>query len=637
MSWETLLYLSILGPVVTISAFAVVGHLGVRYRRELPKLPIKESIEALKLEREELEARLGELQDRHADALEAIREGERMRVWLDNHGPELEQAQREIADAQDTQRAAEAQREKAVSALDAVRAEIDRTRDILDSLERELTPRRSELAALTQQIEKAQRDLADYETRKNELQAVESRLPDLRKEFENLQETVAKLKSEAESLDSELIPIRHEHAKLAGEVAGMEQRRTSLEASIEDLKEIQTAVGGASPDHDPLEDLWTPYFKVRSDSGSQTNERDLLQSCHQALEPAGIRIPRRTLFAFHTALKVQEISPLTVLAGISGTGKSLLPRLYARCMGIHFLNLPVQPGWSSPQDLFGFYNYIEQKFKATPLARAMIQFDQYNRDSWQLGENNPALDDQVLMVLLDEMNLARVEYYFSELLSRLETRRSIDPSVPTERQKVEVPLEIGHGSRGRAGLSIYPGDNVLFAGTMNEDESTMSLSDKVLDRATVLRFGRPAQIRAEAPDVSSIHEADKLALSTWRQWMTRSEIQPTVRNALHNLEEVMFLAGSPYGHRVAQGMLSYVASYPDDSVAGQRHALADQVEQKVLPKLRGRELHNIEPALSRLEDILKELSDGELIKALQQGRDATEGTFMWTGIDREQR
>ena len=97
----------------------------------------------------------------------------------------------------------------------------------------------------------------------------------------------------------------------------------------------------------------------------------------------------------------------------------------------------------------------------------------------------------------------------------------------------------------------------------------------------------------------------------------------------------MSLAGSPYGHRVAQGMLSYLGNYPDASERGQRHALADQVEQKILPKLRGRELLLIEPALSKLEDVLKELDDDALIEALQAGRDATEGTFMWTGIDRD--
>ena len=121
-------------------------------------------------------------------------------------------------------------------------------------------------------------------------------------------------------------------------------------------------------------------------------------------------------------MKIGDISPLVVLAGISGTGKSELPRRYAEGMGLHFVILPVQPRWDSPQDLFGFYNYLEKRYKATELARAMVQFELYNQTLWPLPTNwDHSRSDRMLLVLLDEMNLARVEYYFSEFLSRLET------------------------------------------------------------------------------------------------------------------------------------------------------------------------------------------------------------------------
>ncbi|WP_339378456.1 hypothetical protein [Calothrix sp. NIES-2100] len=73
----------------------------------------------------------------------------------------------------------------------------------------------------------------------------------------------------------------------------------------------------------------------------------------------------------------------------------------------------MQPRCNSPQDLQGFYNYVEKKFKPTDLMRGLYQ---YNHDS--------AMQDRIVIMLLDEMNLARVEYYFSEFLSKLETRRS---------------------------------------------------------------------------------------------------------------------------------------------------------------------------------------------------------------------
>ncbi len=95
------------------------------------------------------------------------------------------------------------------------------------------------------------------------------------------------------------------------------------------------------------------------------------------------------------------------------TGKSELPQKYANYIGAQLLTLAVQPRCNSPQDLQGFYNYVEKKFKPTDLMRGLYQ---YNHDS--------AMQDRIVIMLLDEMNLARVEYYFSEFLSKLETRRS---------------------------------------------------------------------------------------------------------------------------------------------------------------------------------------------------------------------
>jgi len=636
MSWEGLLYLSILGPVMTVSSLAVVAHLGVRYRRELPKLPIKESIEALKLQREEQEARLGAVQDQHAEATEAIREGERVREWLENHRPMIEQSQRDAEQAQEAQRKAESDREKATKALESAQKDLHEGLEGLDDVQQQLSARKIDLAETLARLERAENDLADYKAKREEYEQLNKQLPGLREESRVLGQAAAGLRDEAQSLKDELGPLRVEHAELQGAMAGMREQRDTLSASVQDLRQAFAAAGGVDEEHDPCEDLWVPYFSRRADASGDADEIHRLDGMQHALDSASIRIPKRTLHAFHTALKIQEISPLTLLAGISGTGKSLLPRLYAKCMGMHFLNLPVQPEWSSPQDLFGFYNHIEHRFKATPLARAMVQFDRFNREDWELGEDNPPLDDQVLLVLLDEMNLARVEYYFSELLSRLETRRSLDTTDPGERQKVEIPLEIGHGFRGRSSLSLYPGENVLFTGTMNEDESTMSLSDKVLDRATVLRFGKPAELIRSQPNLSMLDDCRPLAIGSWREWQSRNEVGNEILDALDGLVDVMSLAMSPFGHRVAQGMISYVASYPDVSPQGQRHAFADQIEQKILPKLRGKELASIDDALRKLESLVHDLGDAQLVQAMREGHNEAEGTFMWMGLDRNE-
>ena len=102
-----------------------------------------------------------------------------------------------------------------------------------------------------------------------------------------------------------------------------------------------------------------------------------LEAAQACLEGHGLRFNDRVLRAFHTSLKVADVSPLVVLAGISGTGKSELPRRYAEAMGIQFLNIAVQPRWDSPQDMFGFYNYLEGRYRATELARALVQMDPF--------------------------------------------------------------------------------------------------------------------------------------------------------------------------------------------------------------------------------------------------------------------
>ena len=114
--------------------------------------------------------------------------------------------------------------------------------------------------------------------------------------------------------------------------------------------------------------------------------------------------------------------------------------------------------------------------------------------------NNPdeALDDRMMMILLDEMNLARVEYYFSDFPSRLSPVHGVIIADANQRKDTEIELEIPDANEET--VRLFPGFNLLFAGTMNEDESTQSLSDKVVDRANVLKFGAPKNFANSRPE-----------------------------------------------------------------------------------------------------------------------------------------
>ncbi len=629
MSWDNILYLSILGTATTAALVSWTTWLGARYRRELPKLPIIRSIEALELEREEIESAIDELQQEVRAAREGIRKGEEWGAWLEEKAEEIAAKKEELKRVDEEYRKLEEARQQRQDLEESAR-----------SLEGTLSQKEDELGTLQRKEAELQERLVGLEEMRQEHDELVRKLPAMKEQNEDLETSNQDLRDSIREAEEGIRRLLQEQAELSGTVQALRQDKDRLHEAIVGLKKSYKDAGGIPDGHDPCEDLFQPYFKGVKPSGGPDDENERLLSMEQQLDQAGIRLPRRALYAFHTALKIQDISPLTVLAGISGTGKSLLPAVYSKCMGLHFLNLPVQPSWNSPQDLFGFYNYMEHKYKATPLARALLQFTSYDRPD----KVAPILEQQVLLVLLDEMNLARIEYYFSELLSRLELRRTIDPEIEEERIKVEIPLEIplerGSKEEGRkTDVRIYPGSNVLFAGTMNEDESTLSLSDKVLDRATVLRFGKPTQLRTTQPDTQRLVAAPPLAYDVWRQWQspTAPELPDEFKMRIdEHLAKIMADLGIPLGHRGAQGIARYLLLYPERGHRGLEHALADQIEQKVLPKVRGKEIGLIEGPMKRLADLAKEqLDDEPLANAIEKGMKEDQGIFLWNGLDRQ--
>lgn len=386
-------------------------------------------------------------------------------------------------------------------------------------------------------------------------------------------------------------------------------------------------------------DLDTPLPNIIKPSASHypKSEKKWYDDFVKTLDSCNIQFNIRLLNAFHTSLKVQELSPLVVLAGISGTGKSLLPELYAHAAGMNFLQVAVQPRWDSPQDMLGFYNYMEGRFKATELSRLLWQSDSFNNKAASVKSMN--------IVLLDEMNLARVEYYFSDMLSKLEVRRGIDARQAEQRQAAEIEIDCGASSGPMKKRRLFISPQTLFVGTMNEDESTQSLSDKVMDRANMIRFGRPQKLRVKPTSKKDFIEHYKqepttLTLQIWEQWHkeANSSTASHLNDELQEINELLTGVGRPFGHRVAQSIMEYVANYPQSDTAENtyRWAVADQIEMKVLPKLNGLDKDNQKSRelLSGLGDII-ERHDRDLAQAFRETADNTqEAFFQWRGLIR---
>ena len=109
----------------------------------------------------------------------------------------------------------------------------------------------------------------------------------------------------------------------------------------------------------------------------------------------------------------------------------------------------------------------------------------------------------------------------------------------------------------------------------------------------------------------------------------------TLNDWISKLNGGMDIVGKPFAHRVHQAILSYAANYPRQS--GQEHlrlALADQIEQRIMPKLRGLELEDNEGGLDAIRKVVEETHDQALLSAFRQGIESKTGTFLWRGLDR---
>lgn len=391
-----------------------------------------------------------------------------------------------------------------------------------------------------------------------------------------MRDKIGALRTDESALQVEIGSLR----KTVGELTAEQEKLDSLKKKIEsDRIKIEN-------------DLETDPILGTFDKKTDVSEADWLKGIRNGIRAEGFEISDRLLHAFHTALKCQDISPLTLLMGISGTGKSELPRLYSALGGIHFHLAAVQPNWDSPSDLFGFYNYAEARPKLEPLSRYLLQFlPTVGPD----GDQRAKRGDELLLVLLDEMNLARVEYYFSDLLSRLEARRSLlGKRIDKDSHlRASVSLDMG-ASESR---HLFLDSNVMFVGTLNQDESTMDVSDKVIDRANAITFPRPKSFcPISTKELLATNSREwRLSRQTWDEWCSAgshgSHDADDLQVKFQKINRALKCVERGVAHRVFQAVQRYVESYPvlgaNKPAEVVQMALVDQFAMKILPKLKG--------------------------------------------------
>ena len=452
---------------------------------------------------------------------------------------------------------------------------------------------KDELAKQVETIKSLQNDLANRPLlAQEEFNRIKSEKDSLEQAFNRLSEenrSLSTIRKGREELEEKIADLERRNKILSDQRDNIEAYNNKLQ---EDLERLQASYERGEEREDRIKHIEKPLdqipYKERA-SDDDINEIQWLNDIQDKFDLVGFNFPSRILKAFHTSLKTAEWSPITVLAGVSGTGKSKLPELYAQFGGLNFLNTPVQPNWDSMESMLGFYNSIDNYFDAQPVLRFLAQSQLPPSEHYPNG-----LSDVMNLVLLDEMNLAHIELYFADFLSKLEERRG-KKTVPN------IPVKIG----AKQDPYLIPmGRNVLWVGTMNQDETTKSLSDKVLDRGVVINFPRPERLeRMKKLSDPSSHASKLISKKQWgRWWAEKSSFNDDQITPYKLFVEEMNISlskvGRALGHRVWQSIEYYMSNYPDvleaqrnnddaSLVKAMKVAFEDQLVQKVMPKLRG--------------------------------------------------
>ncbi|EMO3466726.1 TPA: AAA family ATPase [Klebsiella variicola subsp. variicola] len=388
----------------------------------------------------------------------------------------------------------------------------------------------SEVTALNAEFEREESSLkAQISSYKDQLQHVQD---DLNQKNNVLSQAIAK----AQKLEVEHSEWQHKIALQKKAEETMSKKIERLKAYVEskavflksfeflDDDDLDLFVGSTLSNKDRDEHL---SFSQAFDS----NYSDAVSYIQAHLKERDILYPRHIIENFLTLIRTHD---LIILAGDSGSGKTNLVQSFAKAIGGVSKIIPVKPNWTSSEDLLGYYNPLEKKYLVTPFLEALIE-----------AKQNP---DIPYFICLDEMNLARVEYYFADFLSKLEERNEqptiqlysddeaahvlaelkgvvsvisnaqekfskngiVDFVALMQDEEINAEMKRAFGFSDKDSLIKYHGDirrmlagvlgtpssitipaNVRIIGAINIDETTHYLSPKILDRAHVMKFKSP--------------------------------------------------------------------------------------------------------------------------------------------------
>lgn len=326
----------------------------------------------------------------------------------------------------------------------------------------------------------------------------------------------------------------------------------------------------------------TSVHEMVQEEEKPSSEEEFLDHLVNFAREQGLLYHEKDLINFHTAMKS---STIVILAGMSGTGKSKLVQMYGKALGMDDIQLniiPVRPSWTDDADLIGYVDSIHMVYRPgdSGLINTLIEASK--------AEN---VHNRIYIVCFDEMNLARVEHYFSQFLSVLEME-------PTRRQLrlYNEQLEAKLYNSYQYPPVINIGDNVMFVGTVNIDESTYHFSDKVLDRANVINlnvlpFEKLKELRDERKRKSDRKEWTLTEFREFRNQIPTIELADREISFLREIHELLNSVNKNMGvgFRIVRQIDSFLKNLPQNYILPRNEAFDLQVVQRILTKVRGPE------------------------------------------------
>lgn len=328
----------------------------------------------------------------------------------------------------------------------------------------------------------------------------------------------------------------------------------------------------------------TPYTAMESEDLSL---EQLADGFGEYLESRNMYYSQETIRSFISGM---ACSHLIILEGISGMGKTSLPRYFAEYTQSNVNFTSVQSSWRDKGDVLGYYNDFVGTFKETPFLRALYKAN-YETDS-------------VNLLVLDEMNLSRVEYYFADFLSILELDED-------QWQIGLMPISTGGTLPEKLDqCSIKVPHNVWFVGTANNDDSTYVMSDKVYDRAIVVDFSRRKERSASGRgDVQPVHIGSEELIDMFDSAANNPDYQLTQSDIdkFNKLCDFVLEAFDvSFGNRILNQLTKFVPVYV--ACGGTTEKALDLLfSRKILRKLGGRFDEDARENLEKLERLVNQL------------------------------